>query len=105
MRCYHIENGRLGWPTAAEIESASLQRFEKRKGIIWYMYKSETDESSSVLQSRVYFSTSEYAMLPDYAVDLFAPLIDQIQQIWRESYRACDERLSIMVSSPCPAKQ
>jgi hypothetical protein len=53
--------------------------------------------SESALESKIYFSTSEYAQVPSRAADLFAPLVQQLLQEWDRTFQAAESRLAIKV--------
>lgn len=56
-----------------------------------------TTASESGLESRIFFSTSEYAQVPPCATDLFAPLAQQLLQEWDCTFQAAESRLAIKV--------
>jgi hypothetical protein len=53
--------------------------------------------SESALESKIFFSTSEYAQVPPRATDLFAPLVQQLLQEWDRTFQAAESRLAIKV--------
>lgn len=53
--------------------------------------------SESPLESKIFFSTSEYAQVPPHATDLFAPLVQQLLQEWDRTFQAAESRLAIKV--------
>ena len=68
------------------------------------MLKSETKEDDSYswtpfLQSRIFFSTSEYAKIPYRATDLLLPLVLKVQSNWDLNFRQFQRRLGIMVQN------
>lgn len=50
--------------------------------------------SDSALESRVFFSTSEYAQVPPCATDIFGPLVKQLLQEWDCTFEAAESRLA-----------
>ena len=54
--------------------------------------------SRETLVSRTFFSTLEYAAVPNYATDLFVPLVQQLHGEWNDLYTAAEEHQSDMVS-------
>lgn len=66
------------WPDVSRSPEAFLQDFEKRQAILWIMVKPAAEEAKlnpklPILSSKFFFSTSEYAGVPDSATDLFSP--------------------------------
>ncbi|KAJ5185875.1 ankyrin-2 [Penicillium cf. griseofulvum] len=51
--------------------------------------------SESALESKIYFSTSEYAQVSPRAADLFTPLVQQLLQEWDRTFQAAESRLAI----------
>lgn len=66
------------------------------------MVKPESSTASSgsreTLVSRTFFSTLEYAAVPNSATDLFVPLVQQLHEEWSKLYTAAEEHLSDIVS-------
>lgn len=60
---------------------------------------SSTDPEAkrSILETKTFFSTLEYAAVPNAATDLFVPLVQQLQGEWNRVYKAADRRLDSMV--------
>lgn len=54
--------------------------------------------SKESLVSRTFFSTLEYAAVPDSVTDLFVPLFRQLLEEWGDLYTAAEEHQSDMVS-------
>ena len=80
----------------------SIKEFESRHGILWIMIKSKADQVDShsknpVLRSRIFFSTSEYAEVPERATDLLVPLVKKFRSIWIQNFSRFHERLGLMV--------
>lgn len=70
--------------------------------VVWIMVKpklSELDPEArrSILETRTVFSTLEFAAVPDTAADLFAPLVQQLQEEWNGVFKAADQHLTSMV--------
>lgn len=59
--------------------------------------KSVIGSSKESLVSRTFFSTLEYAAVPDSATDLFVPLVQQLLEEWSDLYTAAEEHQSEMV--------
>lgn len=86
------------WPRLSDTSELDIRGFERTYGILWIMTKREdTTASESALESRIFFSTSEYAYVPPYATDLFAPLAQQLLQEWDHTFQAAESRLAIKV--------
>ena len=82
------------WPNNIQLREHSLKELESRQGILWIM-KSETP--SRVLESRVFFSTFEYAQIPEVATDLLHPLLIKARNIWDQNFSKFQQRLGLMV--------
>lgn len=70
--------------------------------VVWIMVKpklsgTEPEARRSILETRTIFSTLEFAAVPDTATDLFAPLVQQLQEEWNGVYKAADQHLTSMV--------
>ena len=65
------------WPSVSQVEEGLLGQFKYTHGVMWIMMKFDPHEAaysaSRLLQSRIFFSTSEYAAIPEFAVDLLCP--------------------------------
>lgn len=86
------------WPTFSDTSKLNIEGFEKTYGILWIMTKrQDTTTSESTLESRIFFSTSEYAQVPPDAIDLFAPLVQQLRQEWDLTFQAAELRLAMKV--------
>lgn len=92
------------WSHEWSQESAAfLRKYEKRQAILWIMIKSDAhnvqgNSDGPFLRSKFFFSTSDYAHVPNSATDLFLPLINEIHQIWNHNFEAIRTRLSWTVS-------
>ncbi|KAF2194612.1 hypothetical protein K469DRAFT_774218 [Zopfia rhizophila CBS 207.26] len=76
-----------------------MRRLEKRVGILWLMVKpqawrAEVKPNAPALESRVFFSTTEYAQVPDTAADLFVPLVQQLETQWDHNLEVASRRLA-----------
>ncbi len=60
--------------------------------------KSVIASTKETLASRTFFSTLEYAAVPNSATDLFVPLVEQLLGEWSDLYTAAEEHQSDMVS-------
>lgn len=60
-------------------------------------HQGDSNLRTPLLQSRIYFSTSEYAQVPELATDLLVPLIRKVQRMWDHNFREFRKRLSHMV--------
>ncbi|RDW58630.1 hypothetical protein BP6252_13106 [Coleophoma cylindrospora] len=65
----------------------TLQMLERVHAIVWIMVKprvseSEPKDKGSILEPKTFFSTLEYAAVPDDATDLFLALVKQITEEW-----------------------
>lgn len=86
------------WPRLSGTSELNIKPFERTYGILWVMTKRhDARASESVLESRTFFSTSEYAQVPPRAADLFLPLIQQLLQEWDSTFRAAESRLATKV--------
>lgn len=54
--------------------------------------------SRETLVSRTFFSTLEYAAVPNSATDLFVPLVQQLHGEWNDLYTEAEAHQSDMVS-------
>jgi hypothetical protein len=91
------------WPDVSRSPEAFLQDFEKRQAILWIIVKPAAEEAKlnpklPILRSKFFFSTSEYAGVPDCATDLFLPLVQKIRCIWRGNFEIMAEHLASTVS-------
>ncbi|KAL8724628.1 MAG: hypothetical protein Q9181_006743 [Wetmoreana brouardii] len=82
-----------------QLESGALRQFERRQGILWLMKRSrpgDDDDLSTDLrfQSQVFFSYTEYAAIPRYAIDLLPSMIDKIESIWKNNLILLGEHLA-----------
>lgn len=57
----------------------------------------DSEAKRSILETKTFFSTLEYAAVPNAATDLFVPLVQQLQGEWNDVYKATDQRLNSMV--------
>ena len=90
------------WPNNVQFTGDSFGEFESRQGIMWIMMKSEVPEDYShsrnpLLQSQIFFSTSEYAGIPKMATDLFVPLVEKLRSICEQNSGRFQKRLGLMV--------
>ena len=90
------------WPKEVQRTGNPFGESESRQGIMWIMMKPQDPEDYShpwkpVLQSRIFFSTSEYAEIPQMATDLFRPLVEKVQSIWEQNLYRFQRRLGLMV--------
>lgn len=87
------------WPNDVQLEADALQEFQSRQGILWIMMKSGAYEvyDSRNLESRIFFSTSEYAEIPKTATDLLCPLVLKVQSIWGQNFSRFQKHLGLMV--------
>ncbi|CAI7650494.1 unnamed protein product [Penicillium discolor] len=84
------------WPRLSDTSDLDIRGLEKTYGILWMMTKrQDITASESALESKIYFSTSEYAQVPSRAADLFAPLVQQLLQEWDRTFQAAESRLAI----------
>ncbi|GIC88089.1 ankyrin-2 [Aspergillus udagawae] len=84
------------WPSLSDTSELDTRGFEKTYGILWIMTKRPNAKASeSALESRTFFSTAEYAQLPPCATDLFAPLVQQLLEEWRQTFQTAESRLAM----------
>lgn len=94
------------WPNNVQLTENSFREFESRQGILWIVIKSEAHEvythsRNPVLQSRIFFSTSEYAEIPKMATDLLPPLVQKLESIWEQNFSRFQKRVGLMVRNIC----
>lgn len=94
------------WPRLSDhIIEFDVRQFEKRYGIIWIMVKRRDTKEQEIFfrtplwESKIFFSTSEYAAVPRRASDLLEPLLKQIRQDWVRTFQEAESRQAKMVSS------
>lgn len=63
--------------------------------------RTEPEGKRAILQTKTFFSTLEYAAVPNAATDLFVPLVQQLQEEWNGVYKAADQHLLFMVGVRC----
>ncbi|KAJ5768516.1 ankyrin-2 [Penicillium manginii] len=81
---------------ATHASQLDIERLEKTFGIAWILVKlHDATASDSVLESKIFFSTSEYAQVPRRATDLFLPLVQQLLQEWNLTLHAAENRLEM----------
>lgn len=90
------------WPNNVQLTGNPFGESESRQGIMWIMMKPQAPEEYShprkhVLQSRIFFSTSEYAEIPERATDLLPPLVKKVQSIWEQNFQRFQKRFGFMV--------
>ncbi|KAL0931499.1 uncharacterized protein CTRU02_214234 [Colletotrichum truncatum] len=74
-----------------------FDELRKTHGILWIMTMSEdTSKHGNILESKAFFSTSEYAQVPPYASALLLPLVEELEDIWKGTFQRAEERLSNM---------
>lgn len=91
------------WPDVSRSPETFLRKFEKRHAILWVIIKPGAEEARLspqplLLRSKFFFSTSEYAGIPDTATDLFLPLVCQLHRIWRGNFERLAEYFASTVS-------
>ncbi|KAF7510343.1 hypothetical protein GJ744_006839 [Endocarpon pusillum] len=99
LPCLVLPRNMQEWPDVSRSSEAFLRNFEKRQAILWIMVKPTAEEAKlnpklPILRSKFFFSTSEYAGVPDSATDLFVPLVQKICCIWRGNFEIMAERLA-----------
>ncbi|KAF7512901.1 hypothetical protein GJ744_012004 [Endocarpon pusillum] len=97
LACYVLPKKMEDW-TEIQLLERLLGSLEVDQGIMWIMRRSPSKSTGShvnvpLLQSQIYFSTSEYAQLPTYATDLFVPLVGKLQDIWNDNMAGIHRRL------------
>ena len=90
------------WSDGVQRTSEPFEKYKSRQGIMWIMMKPQAPEDYShsripVLQSRIFFSTSEYAQIPKMAIDLLSPLVEKLQSIWEQNFQILQKRFGLMV--------
>lgn len=91
-----------------------LKEPQRKHAIVWIMVKPDTSsagpetkpkrsrtrpEARGFLVSKTFFSTLEYAAVPNAATDLFVPFIEQLQEEWEDVYKVAEQRLNHMVET------
>ncbi|KAK4232873.1 hypothetical protein C8A03DRAFT_19934, partial [Achaetomium macrosporum] len=83
------------WPRLSDTLEFDIRKFEKTYGILWIMTKCQDKKAAeSALESKIFFSTSEYAQIPLRATELFDPLAQQLRQEWVRTFQAAESRLT-----------
>lgn len=59
--------------------------------------KTESEARKPVLETRTFFSTLEFAAVPNVVTNLSVTLVQQLQEERNDIYKAIDEHLSSMV--------
>lgn len=59
--------------------------------------RTEQEARGSVLETKTFFSTLEFAAVPTTATDQFVPLVQQLQREWDDVYKAAEKNLNSMV--------
>ncbi|GKZ69125.1 ankyrin-2 [Aspergillus niger] len=67
---------------------------ERLHGIEWIMVRPQSGGFCQSLESRIFFSTLEYARVPTRAADLFIPLIKQLHEEWNDNFQIIHKRLA-----------
>ncbi|KAI9741114.1 MAG: Ankyrin-1 [Cirrosporium novae-zelandiae] len=85
-----------------------LENLKRKHGIIWIMVKPESSKTEMgslkagpeakrpILKSKTFFSTLEYATVPNTATDLFLPLIQQLREEWDGISKEAGQHLNDM---------
>ncbi|KAM0800737.1 ankyrin repeat-containing domain protein [Usnea florida] len=99
--CYALPENMEDWPNDVQLTGNPFGESESRQGIMWIMMKTQASEDYShprkpVLQSRIFFSTSEYAEVPKMATDLLPPLVKKVQTIWEQNFHRFQKRFGLM---------
>ena len=102
LTCHVLPENMEQWPDRTQLTENTLGKHESRQGVLWIMMRSEphqgdSDLRSPLLQSQIFFSTSEYAQVPRLATDLLVPLVRKVQSMWDHNFREFQKRLSHMV--------
>ena len=102
LTCHVLPEDMEHWPNRTQLTEDTLGKHESRQGVLWIMRRSDPhqgdpDLRTPPLQSRIYFSTSEYAQVPKLASDLLVPLAQKVQRMWDHNFREFQKRLSHMV--------
>lgn len=61
--------------------------------------KAEQDTGRRLLKSTTFFSTLEHASVPDTAIDLCDPLIEQLEEEWNSVCKAAEQHLNDRAST------
>ena len=90
------------WSDNVQRTDDPFEKYKSRQGIMWIMVKPQAPEDYShssipVLQSQIFFSTSEYAQVPRMATDLLPPLVEKLQSIWEQNFQRLQYRFGLMV--------
>ncbi|KAF7506301.1 hypothetical protein GJ744_011874 [Endocarpon pusillum] len=97
LNCLVLPKHTEDWTGSLQLSESFLTSLERCQGIMWIMVRPDAKDisshtSSSLLQSQVFFSTSEYAQIPPYATDLFVPLVQQVQVISNNNFAIIQRR-------------
>lgn len=90
------------WRELPESLKDSFECLKNLHAIIWIMVKPEPSKTEpetrrSILETKTFFSTLEFAAVPNTPTDLFVPLVRQLQDEWIYVCEAADQHLSSMV--------
>jgi hypothetical protein len=86
------------WPRLSDTFELDVRGFQKTYAILWIMIKRQDfSAAGSALESRIFFSTSEYAQVPPSATALFAPLAQQLHEEWDHTLQVAESRLATKV--------
>lgn len=80
----------------------SFECLKNLHAIVWIMVKPELSRTApeagrSILETKTFFSTLEFAAVPNAVTDLFSPMVQQLQEEWHDAYKAADQHLISMV--------
>lgn len=62
--------------------------------------KAKQNTEGRLLKSTTFFSTLEHAAVPNAAIDLYEPLIQQLREEWDNIYEAAERHLKSRASTP-----
>ncbi|KAL3478816.1 ankyrin repeat-containing domain protein [Aspergillus californicus] len=79
-------------PSSEQLSPLATQSI--RHAMIWIMTKPRHTHSQQVLKSKVFFTTFEYAEIPDSPIKLFLPCIRQLEDEWNSICNAAEHHLS-----------
>lgn len=93
------------WESLIQLEDHGLKKTHQHLGLLWVMTHSRNDHDFSThmdekLRSRIYLSSSGYAAVPRYAIDLLPSFLEKIDMTWMVNFIVFQRRFSSLVRHP-----
>ncbi|MCJ1427599.1 Ankyrin-2 [Sticta canariensis] len=82
------------------LKKSSFKYLKNLHAVVWIMVKPKVSKTEPkargpLLESKTFFSTLEFAAVPDTPTDLFVPLVQQLWGEWNDVYNDADQHLSL----------